>query len=491
MEQFTIDELIRVSAGLSPKEMERLCDLGGIGLMNLDLRTGDIQLNRNLTMLTGYEPGELPHSDNTKLMLTYEDDRARVARALDAVVSGRQPHYQLEYRMRRKDSSIVSLYECIFVAERDAQGKPVRLAGLGIDLSKLKWAEEKARLMEEENRRLARSASQSSLEEQNRMLRAANSAANMIVGGIHQDYEQVLRQSLQILGESIGADRVSLWRNIEADGKLCCFHRSEWHKKASSAFFGGNRLFQYDEFLPDWEELAAQRDVSRQMAGRLTAGFWQYVDDPDVTSMVLIPLFLHGEFWGFIGFDDCSAERIFTEDEIEIMGSAALVIASSVSRNVTYAKLNEARRKAMESTRAKGEFLSRMSHEIRTPMNAIIGMTTLAKRTDDPSRIRYCLDKVDSSSRQLLGLINDILDMSKIEADKLEINTEPFDFEKMIQYVINMMQVKLEEKHQELHLDIQEAFTRMMISDELKLSQVLINLLGNAIKSPLSTAALH
>jgi len=123
-----------------------------------------------------------------------------------------------------------------------------------------------------------------------------------------------------------------------------------------------------------------------------------------------------------------------------------------------------------------------MSHEIRTPMNAIIGMTAIAKKSDDVVKIKECLRKVDDSSRQLLSIINDVLDMSKIESGKFEITSYEFDFERMIQNVINVVQVRMNEKHQRFLLDFNISYKRKMISDELRLSQVLINLLGNAVK---------
>ena len=146
------------------------------------------------------------------------------------------------------------------------------------------------------------------------------------------------------------------------------------------------------------------------------------------------------------------------------------------------ALLIAAKEEAQASTKAKSEFLSRMSHEMRTPMNAIIGMTQIAQKTDDPERLHYCLGKVDSAAGQLLDIINDVLDMAKIEADKFEIGAFEFDFEKMIQRVFNVIQVKVDEKHQEFTFEGGELFRRKMISDELRLSQVLINLLGNAVK---------
>ena len=141
-----------------------------------------------------------------------------------------------------------------------------------------------------------------------------------------------------------------------------------------------------------------------------------------------------------------------------------------------------ARELAEQSTRAKSEFLARMSHEMRTPMNAIMGMTTIAKSSDDPERKIYCLDKISTASQHLLGVINDILDMSKIEADKLELSLSELNFAEMIQRVVNILNFRIEEQKQTLSVDIDQDIPEKIISDEQRLVQVLINLLSNATK---------
>jgi signal transduction histidine kinase/DNA-binding response OmpR family regulator len=137
---------------------------------------------------------------------------------------------------------------------------------------------------------------------------------------------------------------------------------------------------------------------------------------------------------------------------------------------------------AQIASTAKSEFLANMSHEIRTPMNAIIGMTMLAESSNDMERVSYCLGKIENASTHLLGVINDILDMSKIEANKLELSPAEFDFEKMLQTVVNVIRYKVEEKQQNLSVFIGKEIPHTLIGDDQRLAQVITNLFSNAVK---------
>jgi len=144
--------------------------------------------------------------------------------------------------------------------------------------------------------------------------------------------------------------------------------------------------------------------------------------------------------------------------------------------------LLKAKEIAEQSSRAKSEFLSNMSHEIRTPMNAIIGMTSIGKSADDAERMKYCFSKIEAASNHLLGIINDILDMSKIEAGKFELSEEEFDFEKMLQMLVNVINFRVDEKHQKLTVHIEKDIPATLIGDSQRLAQIITNLLGNAVK---------
>ena len=131
---------------------------------------------------------------------------------------------------------------------------------------------------------------------------------------------------------------------------------------------------------------------------------------------------------------------------------------------------------------AKSEFLANMSHEIRTPMNAIIGMTAIGQSAENTDRKDYCFSKIEDASKHLLGIINDILDMSKIEAGKFNLSISDFSFEKMLLRVMNVNKFKIDEKHQLLTLHIDPHIPRIFVGDDQRLAQVITNLLGNAVK---------
>ena len=137
---------------------------------------------------------------------------------------------------------------------------------------------------------------------------------------------------------------------------------------------------------------------------------------------------------------------------------------------------------AQEANKAKSEFLANMSHEIRTPMNAIIGMTNIGMIAGNLERKDYSLTKIDEASKHLLRIINDILDMSKIEAGKFDLSLMEFNFEKMLQRVVNVVSHRIEEKNQKFTIYIDREIPNVLVGDDQRLAQVITNLLGNAVK---------
>jgi signal transduction histidine kinase/CheY-like chemotaxis protein len=162
------------------------------------------------------------------------------------------------------------------------------------------------------------------------------------------------------------------------------------------------------------------------------------------------------------------------------LGLLGAILAASLM--LVLIRVDTARKKSDMESRYKSTFLANMSHEIRTPMNAIIGMTTIGKSSVGIERKDYCFSKIEDASNHLLGVINNILDMSKIEANKFELATIEFDFEHMLQRVINVVNFRMEEKQQKFKIHIDRDIPQTLIGDDQRLAQVITNLLGNAIK---------
>ncbi len=145
--------------------------------------------------------------------------------------------------------------------------------------------------------------------------------------------------------------------------------------------------------------------------------------------------------------------------------------------------LKNASEAAEAANQAKSDFLARMSHDIRTPMNAIMGMTAVAAmHLDDQERLTDCLSKITISSRHLLALINDVLDMSKIESGKVTLSEEPFGIADMVDSILTIIRAQVNDKKQELKVHISDIRHENVIGDTLRLRQVFVNILGNAVK---------
>ena len=195
------------------------------------------------------------------------------------------------------------------------------------------------------------------------------------------------------------------------------------------------------------------------------------------------------DYWGGAGGDAICVRQSFimTRDE-DTDDLIAMVVSRDITEQVRKQReqtqaLQDALMQAQHANQAKTTFLSNMSHDIRTPMNAIIGFATIAashmERTD---QVRDCLQKILSSSNHLLGLINDILDMSRIESGKLQIHNQECNISELMHNLVNIIQPQVKAKQLEMFIDTFDVVNEDVIADPLKLNQIFINLMGNAVK---------
>lgn len=293
------------------------------------------------------------------------------------------------------------------------------------------------------------------------------------------DTDYMLRYCLQSLGEYFEVEHAVCYMFDEEYASFSITH--EWHPHGVGSLLGnvdkitGAASDELSSILLTRPYILVE-DMDQEPEDSYT-----YFRSLGIKAFAFAPLLLGGKLFGFVGGDFASPRHI-DQNEFNIFMHVYSCLTHQIEKKAMLDHIVQARIAADEANRAKSEFLSRMSHEIRTPMNAIIGMNEIARGSSDLDKIRYCLDKMDSASVQLLSLINDILDLSKIEAGKMEIVPAPFSFEEMLDTMYHVVQARVEEKNIDFTFDLDGVPDRYVISDRLRVAQVVTNFLSNAAK---------
>ena len=215
-----------------------------------------------------------------------------------------------------------------------------------------------------------------------------------------------------------------------------------------------------------------------------------FTSEPDLKSILSIRTSYQGKTNGILSLHQCDRYRHWTEDDVNLLESVAsrLGIAIAQANLLAQAKqrqteLEVARRAAEDANQSKSQFLANMSHELRTPLNAILGFSQLMTRQGSLNdEQRHHLGVIQNSGEHLLQLINEILDMSKIEAGHIQLNPNRFDLHHLLDSIKGMFELRASQKLLQLTLEQHPQVSRFIEADEGKLRQVLMNLLSNAIK---------
>lgn len=439
------------------------------------------------------------------------------------------------------------------------------------------------------------------------LLHTVNKAAAVLLEAELDEFESDLWRCMGMLAEAVNVDRVYIWKNHIVDGELYCTQLYEWSESAKPQ--QGEEIavdIPYSENIPGWQETLSNDRCVNGRVRNMSQAEQDQLSPQGILSILVVPVFLQDDFWGFVGFDDCHNERIFSSDEESILRASSLLIANALLRhemtqnihteavkmdaivsnypgiiysldknsiftlfnglqlkmmgvtpkafegksidafikanwyydiveriqktfdgdiqdwftewlsevedtiyhahttpiydsngNITgvvgtledvtstihlQKKLEKAVDEAQSASRAKSNFLSNMSHEMRTPMNAIIGMSAIGKSASDIEKKNYAFGKIDDASNHLLGVINDVLDMSKIEANKFELSDAEFNFEKVLQKAVNVITFRVDEKKQNFSVHLDNKIPQTLVGDDQHLTQVITNLLSNAVK---------
>jgi signal transduction histidine kinase/CheY-like chemotaxis protein len=292
-----------------------------------------------------------------------------------------------------------------------------------------------------------------------------------------------MQKAMKIMARVIGVDRMFIWKNQTIEGKSCFMPIFQWVNDPS---------LQMNEKKEGFSLAAGSASDGE-------AKFFQGISingplctfDPDLkdriacygaVSVLAIPVILDDYFWGFVSFDDCRQKRFFSSSEEGVLRSSAMLLANAVIRNEMTQSLIQAKEDALAGTKAKSEFLARMSHEIRTPLNAILGFSEAELRNSLSDETRINLEKIYGSGFHLLEIINEILDISKIESGNFNIIPAEYDFPSMVNDVVQLNIVRIGSKPIKFSLIMDETIPARLFGDEVRIKQILNNLLSNSFK---------
>lgn len=260
------------------------------------------------------------------------------------------------------------------------------------------------------------------------------------------------------LGKTYGLDRVSLL-DVDRDYLTCRFSY-QWARDKTDLMM--HKTFyitreQYEQWPGQFDPSGLNRHA---------------VYDESSMSCLQAAIWNQGMFAGILSFEVKADGYSWNDEQRKLLEELSKIIPSFVMK---------ARADAV--SQAKTDFLSRMSHEIRTPLNAIVGMTAIARNVvDHRDRVLECLDKLETSNQYLISLINDILDMSRIESGKMELNVQPMDMEDFVRSLEGMMRPQAEQKGLRFIVENRCCQGLALVTDRLRLEQVLITIIGNAVK---------
>ncbi|MCC5935916.1 MAG: response regulator [Lunatimonas sp.] len=322
------------------------------------------------------------------------------------------------------------------------------------------------------------------IQQKEQMLQAISTATDELLS--NANLYEAIANSLEIIGKAVNVDRTYFFENgLNEEGQQITSQRFEWSSTDAPPMINNPELqnvpiaFFSDFFEPMQEGLSFSAIISDLPENN---GTRQLLESQLIRSVLTIPIFNGEEFWGFIGYDECKFDRTWSDAELSLLKSFANSIGNAIARKNLEERLRNSKELAEKASVAKSEFLANMSHEIRTPLNGIIGFTDLLSKSDmSDSQMQY-VNIVNQSANTLLNIINDILDFSKIEAGKLELDVSKADIYDLAGQATDVISFQAQNKGVEMLLNLSLDLPRYIFVDEIRLKQILINLLGNAVK---------
>ena len=427
-------------AGARARQLSEAQEIAGIGSFTWDLETGLVTWSEQLHRLYGVPPEEFDGTFDGFAACLHPDDQEHVRAVTEAALRERDS-FEFDARVLRPDGDVRWMHGRCRITRDPATGRPVRMDGTNQDITEVRRAEVSA------------SASSRRLRLMQQMATAANRARTLV---------EAIEVAAVRLPEHTGWQPVAGWLVSAAGGPP------------------QDRVAELQQVYPATPDRPAATDLAEQclVDGRVAQDARSI--EGRTFSRVALPVVVEEEVVAVL--EVLADEAPLSEPAHDLVQQVAAQLGVVAERERAAEALADARDRAMEASRMKSEFLATMSHEIRTPMNGVIGLNELLLRTDLDDHQRRLADGVHQSGLSLLAIINDILDLSKIEAGKLELEDVDFEVRSVFEQTASVLASPAHEKGIELVVACHPDVPDYLRGDPTRLGQVLTNLGSNAVK---------
>ncbi len=514
------EQLLRESTDI----LNLAIEVAEFGTWDWDLEKDIISYNDEYLKMLGYTQDEIVGSLAEWEAMNHPEDLILVTQLLDEFVAGTRPNYECEIRMLHKDGHYIWTKDVGRIVSKNENGIATRVIGghLNIDSLKNSQSQLEKTLNELEKTLNELENHQTHLENeiemrtktlivQDQLLMAVNTVSQQLLAvNEAENFDSVLIDCLKTLTIAFNTSEFTLWRYLkieeyeffylthlyrkDIDEKII-YDVSDIQEYITNLLISGNdfqiHTREDNNIIINYSkvplELRKNFEIDKSINDFLTgmSENWQenvLTQIENSQSSIAASIYLYNTLFGIIATGSDSKEFKYSEAHESMLDISGKLFANAQKKHEMDAQLRYAHEEALLSSQAKTNFLANMSHEIRTPLNAILGMSEIVLRESKGRTTEDYATEIKKASESLLLIINDILDISKIESGKLEIINVEYNMASLLSDIISISKMRLEDKPVILTTFIQSDIPSVFFGDEIRIKQVLLNLISNAIK---------